>query len=422
MNSGRPVQGPSAVVRTGTTMLQLEITSEHKALLGDDYIRRFTENGGTIGRALENDWILPDPDRFISGRHATIDFQSGAYYLGDTSTNGVYINTEEEPVGRGNPRRLFDGDRLRMGDFEFLVRLDEGEEIEIPPPAPMSVVPDHPELRLKEESMRSSIQLIDEEELTGDAAFQSTLFGKSTRKMNAQKRNAGAHTAPPQPAERQPAPARPRRDPENLTAEQLFEDFLNGLGIKRSELHPSTDLSDVMHNAGQVLREFVAGMVELLVGRANLKSMFQLDQTTVLPRHNNPLKLSENTHDLVKQLLVGQEGEYLGPLDSVREVSRDLRFHHDAVIDAMSSAFQDFAARFEPSELEEGFDAARGRKPFLEAFTKMKYWQQYCELYPILTQPGSGTFPHIFAEEFVKAYEKSIADAKRLDRKDSEAA
>lgn len=402
-------------------MLQLEITSEHKDLLGDDCVRQFGENGGTIGRALENDWILPDPDRFISGRHATVDFRSGVYYLADLSTNGVYINGENEPLGRGNPRRLFDGDRLRMGDFEFLVRLDEGEDLDMPAPAPVSVVPDHPELRLKEETMRSSIQLIDEEELTGDAAFQSTLFGKSTRKMNARKPRP-ARAAAPRQAERKPAPPRPRRDTENVTAEQLFEDFLGGVGIQRSELHPSTDLSEAMHNAGQVLREFVAGMVELLVGRANLKSMFQLDQTTVLPRHNNPLKLSENTDDLVKQLLVGREGEYLGPLDSVREVSRDLRFHHDAMMDAMSGAFEEFIARFDPAELQEGFDAVLGRKSFIEAFTKMKYWQQYCELYPVLTEPGSGPFPHIFAEEFVKAYEKSIADAKRLDRNDSEAA
>jgi type VI secretion system protein len=402
--------------------LQIEITSEHKRLVGDDYIRQFGPNGGTIGRSLENDWILPDPDRFISGRHATIDFRGGAWYLGDTSTNGVYINGEDEPVGRGHPRRLFDGDRLRMGDFEFLVRIDEGEEIDIPPPAPASVFPDHPELRLKEETMRSGIQLIDEEELTGDAAFQKTVFGRTTRRMTPHKA-AAARPAPrpaPRKPERRPAPPRQKRDPQTLTAEQVFEDFLNGLGIARTDLHPDVDLSEAMHNAGQVLREFVAGVVELLISRANVKSMFHLDQTTVLPRHNNPLKLSENTDELLKQLLVGKEGEYLGPPDSVREVSRDLKFHQDAVVEAMTSAFQEFAARFDPAELEEGF--AAGRNPLLGAFGKMKYWQQYRELYPMLVQPAAGPFPHIFAEEFVRAYEKSVADAKRVDRDDSEAA
>ncbi len=400
--------------------LQLEITSDHKKLLGDDYIREFGANGGTIGRALENDWILPDPDRFISGRHATIDFRSGAWYLADISTNGVYVNDEPEPLGRGHPRRLFDGDRLRMGDFELLVKLDEGEEIEVPPPAPMSVVPDNPGLLLPEESMRSSIQLLDEEEITGDAAFQSTLFGsaKTTRRMNSPKQPA--RPAVPKKVEPRRQVSKPRREPE--TPGELFDAFLGGLGISRADLPASVEMSEVMHNAGQVLREFVAGMIELLIARANLKSMFHLDQTTVLPRHNNPLKLSENTGELLKQLLIGKEGEYLGPLDSVREVSRDLKFHQEAMVEAMTSAFQDFVARFEPGELQEGFDANLRRKPFIDALTKMKYWQQYCELYPVMTEAESGPFPHMFVEEFVRAYEKSLADAKRVDRKDSEAA
>jgi len=125
-----------------TMPLQLEIVSDHKEILDDDSVREFREDGGTIGRSLENDWILPDPDQFISGKHATVDFQSGAYYLADTSSNGVYVNDEEKPLGRGNPRRLFNGDRLRMGDFEFLVSLDEGESLDMPPPEPMTVVPE----------------------------------------------------------------------------------------------------------------------------------------------------------------------------------------------------------------------------------------------------------------------------------------
>ena len=159
--------------------LQMKIVSEHSEILGDDDERMFLESGGTIGRSLENDWILPDPDRFISGKHATIDFQSGAYYLADVSSNGVYINDEEEPLGKGNPRRLFDGDRLRMGDFEFLVSLDEGQDLAMPPPTAATVVPDHIEQLVPEEEIDTGVQLLDEEELTGDSEFHSAMFGKA---------------------------------------------------------------------------------------------------------------------------------------------------------------------------------------------------------------------------------------------------
>jgi type VI secretion system FHA domain protein len=157
--------------------LVLKITSEHQDLLGDDCVREFDQNGGTIGRSLQSDWILPDPDRYISGKHAAIDYQSGAYYLADISSNGVYVNGDSDPLGRGNPRRLFNGDKIRMGDFEFLVSLDEGESLSMPPEEPMTVVPDHIEQLVPEQSIRTGIELLGEEEITGDEAFQSTLFG-----------------------------------------------------------------------------------------------------------------------------------------------------------------------------------------------------------------------------------------------------
>ena len=48
---------------------------------------------------------------------------------------------------------------------------------------------------------------------------------------------------------------------------------------------------------------------------------------------------------------------------------------------------------------------------------QVKYWQLYCDLYPIMTQPGAGRFPHQFSEEFVRCYEKHIAEYKRLERR-----
>ncbi len=160
--------------------LQLKIVSEHRELVSNDAEREFREEGGTIGRSLENDWILPDPDRYISGRHASIDHKAGMYYLLDTSSNGVYVNDEVEPIGRGNPRRLFDGDRLRMGDFEFTVSLDSGESLAMPLEPEPSVAPDHVEQFVDEVSLKTGVKLLDEEEITGDDEFQSVLFGDSS--------------------------------------------------------------------------------------------------------------------------------------------------------------------------------------------------------------------------------------------------
>lgn len=390
--------------------LQLEIVSKHEDILEEEYKRVFGEDGGTIGRSLESDWILPDPHRYLSGKHATIDFQSGAYYLADVSTNGVYVNDEEEPLGKGNPRRLFNGDKLRMGDFSFVITLDEGQGLEMPPPEAMTVVPDHIEQLVQEDILKSGVQMLDEEALTGDAEFETALFGVAEKNDSQQKdvqMNKPNPFAPPPSKEHQAA----------INAANLLDAFMKGLDISRAEIHSSTDPLEVMENAGRVLKEFVDGSTELLASRTALKSMFRLDQTTVLPRHNNPLKLAENTRDSMMQLLVGTEGEYLSPVDAVREVCRDLKFHQDAVLEAMISAFLEFTDRFDPDELQQNFDKTLKKKPLFSALNQMKYWQLYCDLYPIMTQAGSGKLPHQFGEEFVRAYEKNIAEYKRLERK-----
>ena len=393
--------------------LKLEIVSEHRDIVGDDAVREFRTEGGTIGRSLNNDWILPDPDKFISGKHATIDCKGGIYYIVDISTNGVYVNDERKPIGKGNPRRLFNGDHLHLGDFEILVSIDEGEDLEMPAEPKPTVVPDHIEQLVEEDRIKTGVQLLDEDEITGDVEFESILYTGDDVDP----------APPPEARNEQPEPVPPVLEPEmpdsapvSISQDDLFDAFLDGLRISRAELHPSTDVAEVMVTAGEILREFINGTEKLLQNRAELKTAFRLDQTTILPRHNNPIKLSQNTGDLVKQLLVGRDGEYLGPRDAVREVCQDLLARQEAFLDAMTEAFVEFAERFDPEELTAHFERSLGRKPLFRLLNELKYWGLYKDLYPIMTERGGGRFPQMFAEEFVKAYERHIIESLRENR------
>ena len=85
-------------------------------MLGPAAVKVFSDGGGSIGRGPGNDWVLPDPSKFVSTRHANIEFENGEFYLCDTSTNGTFVNGER--IERGELR---DGDRLRVGRIDFTV-------------------------------------------------------------------------------------------------------------------------------------------------------------------------------------------------------------------------------------------------------------------------------------------------------------
>ena len=66
--------------------------------------------------------MLLSADPSVSRRHCVVTRAAGGrLFVRDLSTNGVYVNDERKPIGKGNLRRLFNGDHLHMGDFEIEV-------------------------------------------------------------------------------------------------------------------------------------------------------------------------------------------------------------------------------------------------------------------------------------------------------------
>jgi type VI secretion system FHA domain protein len=82
-------------------------------------LKKFAEEGGSIGRAEHCDLMLPDETHLISKIHALIHFRDDMYFITDVSTNGVFVNTETLPVGKGNTKQILEGERYRIGDYIF---------------------------------------------------------------------------------------------------------------------------------------------------------------------------------------------------------------------------------------------------------------------------------------------------------------
>lgn len=83
------------------------------------------KRGLDVGRDQYLDWVLPDPNRVVSGKHCEIRYQDGGYWLRDTSTNGTFVN--QSPRRLTDPHRLGNGDRIEIGHYIIRVDLD-GEE------------------------------------------------------------------------------------------------------------------------------------------------------------------------------------------------------------------------------------------------------------------------------------------------------
>ncbi len=91
---------------------------------------RSHNRGFDIGRE-SRDWTLPDPDKFISGRHCEVRYEGGAFWLYDVSRNGTFVNGASQRIA--SPYRLGHGDRLRIG--RYIVSVSIGDEPIAPMPA-----------------------------------------------------------------------------------------------------------------------------------------------------------------------------------------------------------------------------------------------------------------------------------------------
>ncbi len=109
--------------------LVLTIENEQSLPNGAPVSVRLTEGRGIdIGRSATTDWSLPDPTRFISGRHCEVRYRDDGYWLNDLSTNGTFLNDSTRRIQA--PYKLRHGDRLAIGSYIITVAIEPDEEAE----------------------------------------------------------------------------------------------------------------------------------------------------------------------------------------------------------------------------------------------------------------------------------------------------
>ncbi|WP_342362950.1 type VI secretion system-associated FHA domain protein TagH [Terrarubrum flagellatum] len=84
------------------------------------------KRGFDIGRDQYLDWVLPDPNRVVSGKHCEVRYRDGGYWLRDVSTNGTFVNRSERRLQEQH--RLRSGDRIEIGHYIINVEVEGDDE------------------------------------------------------------------------------------------------------------------------------------------------------------------------------------------------------------------------------------------------------------------------------------------------------
>ncbi len=165
--------------------------------------------------------------------------------------------------------------------------------------------------------------------------------------------------------------------------------------------------AEINQLAGELVRECLAGLMQALSFRKKIKEEFRINVTTIQPVENNPLKFSANVDDALENMFVKENKAYQRPLDAVREGFHGISEHQLAVLAGIQAAFRGMLERLDPASLEQRFEKYR-KAGVIKVGQKGKNWDAYKEFHQDLVNNMDNSFQHLFAYDFVQAYEDQL--------------
>lgn len=416
--------------------LRLRIVSEHARRLGTRATKVFGVHGGSIGRATDNDWILPDPERYLSAKHARIEFRAGTFFVVDGSSNGTFVNGAQNALGKSNDRELKDGDYLRLGDYEMLVSIDDSNDF--PPDESAIVAYDGgvPSSAVKKSIADDIGARLDLSELLETGNEFAPRAAAPPPSLQSLASNAYGQTVTEEPdatpwhmttrpfrVERSPVAearlAEPLTSmPGRAKAGNFFDantdpglaDICRGAGIDPESIAPENRAA-ALQLCGRLLREVAVGLMDVNQSGNEFRNRFRIP---IPPRDDGANFFARGVDEAVRRLMTTTSVRG-GSVDAIRESFQDFKTQQTATMAAMHAAFEEVLSRLDPKDLEERFERNAKRGVF-GTQNKARYWELYAELFNTLAQRPKDGFPHLFVETFAHAFEEKIAAAKASRR------
>jgi type VI secretion system FHA domain protein len=384
---------------------------------------RFEKEGGSVGRSSECDFILNDPQNYISSKHFVIEYKYGKYYLLDESTNGTFLKVPYKKIPKGQPHLIKASEVYIVGDHELQARFSDSDDTddyivggliddEVDAIEPVEeLIPDDfleedayiPEEVADQDKDDDSTQnedvlnLLDakEYELQDDAneddgGMIEAEFVKDTAYDYVDLARVEAS---------EPRKARTREYPGYKKSLQLLE---KRLGVEILSLEDK-DRDIFLNEICDVLINSIDGIKNSLYVKDRIKQDLRLPAKFLEQNNKNPVKLGES----VSQLLENEKrGGRLG-LDklsvAVTKSFAEINAHSLALHGASKNLMHIALSEFAPKHLEYKFEANGALKGVLPKQCMM--WKAYEKTFEYLNRNAEDAVDMLMPQ-FTKEYEK----------------
>jgi type VI secretion system FHA domain protein len=182
--------------------------------------------------------------------------------------------------------------------------------------------------------------------------------------------------------------------------------LIDALGFADKHL-VDAQITQINQLAGEVLREMVKGLMQVLGSRSSIKNEFRMNVTTIQPVENNPLKFSANVDDALENMFLKQGKTFKKPIEAVREGFEGVAEHQVAILAGIREAFKAIIERFDPVLLEERF-AKNHKGGLLLGSQKARNWEAFVDYYNELVEDIDKSFQYLYGDGFVRAYEDQL--------------
>jgi type VI secretion system protein ImpI len=407
-----------------------------------------------IGRSTEADWRIDDPELWVSRIHCTVSGRAGTYTVTDSSSGGLFLDRESQPLGKGNSARLRDGMELRLG--EFVIGVDVASDADSAPAAraedpfdpddffkpsvvheplperPADLPPpiERPTRPFEAEDVserRGPPHLDDDNTLDPDGGWRGfdvePQRSRPAAELDRGMREDGpprVTAAAPDPDERlreRPGPAqlepsvrsRPQVQPAapaagDASAEAALAAFVRGLGLDPADA-PEGDPAAALETLGRQYRLMAAGLMQLLRMRAEEKGRARIAQTVVGSSGVNPLKFMPTVEDALAMMLTTRSAGYADAPTAIESAIEDLARHHVDSWRGIQAALHRMVDCFDPKVFEAELERRGLLEQLLAGGRRAKLWELYEKRYREIARSAETRFMGEVGADFRAAYE-----------------